>query len=135
MSPAMHRTGTMKLSRRIASGLLVVLLAAAHSLLSSAGAQDLSKGPKPREPNWKPYFGEVYTDNKKRSFRRGDTCQPPYTGKPGVIKVDACGRWYCSRADIKDLIEVRPNFAAENKCAWTYKEGTCQCVKQPAPRL
>lgn len=95
-----------------------------------AQAPAVSQTKAPPKEGWKSFFGEVYTDPQGRQIRRGDACRPPYTDKPGIAKVDACGRWYCGRADIKDLIEVRPNFAKEENCKWTYKDRECKCVKQ-----
>lgn len=102
--------------------LAFALLAA---LPAASAAQTLQP---PKKEGWKQFFGEVYSDAQGRQFRRGDTCRPPYTDKPGIVKVDGCGRWYCGRADIKDLIELLPNFAAEHKCKWTYRNNSCKCV-------
>jgi hypothetical protein len=99
-------------------------LAAAAFVVSSIAAFAQSAPALTREP----FFGEVFVTKNGKTARRGEACRPPRTDKPGIVKVDACGRWYCGRADVKDLIEVRPHFAAEQKCTWTLKDDVCRCV-------
>src|SRR5262249_52810512 len=48
----------------------------------------------------------------------GDACTRKSDQKGGVVKRDACGRWYCGLAEVKDIIELRPNIASELGCAW-----------------
>ncbi len=67
-------------------------------------------------------------------MKQGDTCSRKTDTRPGVVRQDACGRWYCGRADIKDIIEVRPNIAAEFGCTWTLEAGHCKCRRPSSTR-
>src|ERR1019366_9459223 len=51
-------------------------------------------------------------------FKLGEACTRMSKNKPGVMKRDACGRWYCGRTEWEDINESRPNFAAEMGCEW-----------------
>lgn len=57
----------------------------------------------------------------------GDPCQRRTDTHVGVVKVDACGRWYCGREDIKDIIEVRPDIAEVLNCTWRLEGERCKC--------
>ena len=63
----------------------------------------------------------------------GDPCQRRTDTRPGFVKVDACGRWYCGREDIKDIIEVRPNIAEVLNCTWRLEGEHCKCRRDAAP--
>jgi hypothetical protein len=49
--------------------------------------------------------------------------------QPGVIKRDACQRWYCGRKEFQDIIQSRPNFAAEMGCEWRIVNQHCLCQR------
>ena len=66
-------------------------------------------------------------------LRVGDACTMRPDSRQGVIKVDACGRLYCGREDVKNIIEVRPNIAAQLGCEWQLVNQRCRCVRNPAP--
>ena len=57
----------------------------------------------------------------------GDACVRKSDAERGVVKRDACGRWYCGRTDVKDIIELRPNLAAELGCEWHLEGQRCRC--------
>ena len=65
------------------------------------------------------------------AFKIGEPCKQ-MTGKAGIIKRDACQRWYCSRPEYQDVIERRPNFATEIGCEWQLVGLHCQCRKPGA---
>jgi hypothetical protein len=69
-----------------------------------------------------------------RLIKAGDACARKTDRAQGVVKIDACGRWYCGRADVKDIIEVRPRFAQEFHCTWRLDGEHCRCRRDPAPR-
>jgi hypothetical protein len=68
-----------------------------------------------------------------RIIKAGDACDRKTDKARGVVKIDACGRWYCGRADVKDIIEVRPRFAEEAGCTWRLEGTRCKCRRDPAP--
>jgi hypothetical protein len=49
--------------------------------------------------------------------------------RPGVIKRDACKRWYCGRPEFQDIIQLRPNFASEMGCEWRLADQHCLCQR------
>jgi hypothetical protein len=57
----------------------------------------------------------------------GDPCKTRTDPRSGVVKIDACGRWYCGRKDVKDIIEVRPNIADVLNCTWRLEGEQCRC--------
>ncbi len=63
----------------------------------------------------------------------GDPCRARSDPRPGVIKVDACGRWYCGRPEVKDIVELRPNIAEERGCEWQVVGGRCRCLRIGSP--
>jgi hypothetical protein len=65
----------------------------------------------------------------KSSVAIGSTCQRRTDNAAGVVKMDACKRVYCGRADTKDIIEIMPNFAAINRCTWTLMGTHCKCKR------
>jgi len=62
----------------------------------------------------------------------GDPCRTRVERREGVVKMDACGRWYCGRADVKDIIEVRPNIAEVLNCTWRLVGDRCRCRRDAA---
>ena len=67
-----------------------------------------------------------------RMIKAGDTCDRKTDKSPGIVKVDACGRWYCGKTAVKDIIEVRPKFAEEFGCTWRLEGERCKCRRDPA---
>lgn len=65
------------------------------------------------------------------AFKIGEPCKQ-MTGKAGIIKRDACQRWYCSRPEYQDITERRPNFATEMGCEWQLVGLHCLCRKPGA---
>ena len=59
----------------------------------------------------------------------GDECTMRPAARQGIVKIDACGRFYCGRTDVKDIIEVRPKIAAELGCEWQLVNQRCRCVQ------
>jgi hypothetical protein len=85
-------------------------------------------------------FGTALSQTQTRPQQRqlklikaGDACDRKTDTARGIVKVDACGRWYCGRADVKDIIEVRPKYAEEVGCAWRLEDNRCKCRRSPAP--
>lgn len=66
-------------------------------------------------------------------IKAGDACDRKTDTARGIVKVDACGRWYCGRADVKDIIEVRPKYAEDVGCTWRLEDNRCKCRRGPAP--
>lgn len=60
----------------------------------------------------------------------GETCTRRTDRFAGVIKVDACGRWYCGRVDINDITVLNPRFAETMKCSWELVDDKCKCRRQ-----
>lgn len=76
------------------------------------------------------------TDPRQRELKlikAGDPCDRKTDKARGIVKVDACGRWYCGRADVKDIIELRPRYAEEVGCTWRLEDSRCKCRRGPAP--
>jgi hypothetical protein len=117
---------------RFAVWTIVILLAAT----ANARAQQ-STAPPPDATNAKPAAGvEVPfnpprllppTDASGKPYKIGDICTRRTDTRPGVIKRDACSRWYCGRSDQKDIIEIRPNWALETNCLWRLEGNACKC--------
>jgi hypothetical protein len=59
-------------------------------------------------------------------FKIGEPCKM-MSGSAGLIKRDACQRWYCSRPGYQDITERQPNFAAEIGCHWQLFGEHCLC--------
>jgi hypothetical protein len=85
-------------------------------------------------------FGPALSQTQPRPQQRqlkliktGDACDRKTDKAQGVVKVDACGRWYCGRGDAKDIIEVRPKYAQEIGCTWRLEDNRCKCRRHPAP--
>jgi hypothetical protein len=58
----------------------------------------------------------------------GAACMAAYSQRIGVFKNDACGNLYCGEPNLKSILDVRPNYAAEKKCKWQMVGWRCQCV-------
>jgi hypothetical protein len=67
------------------------------------------------------------TDASGKPYKIGDVCTRRTDTRAGVIKRDACSRWYCGRSDQKDIIEIRPNWAMETNCLWRLEGNACKC--------
>jgi hypothetical protein len=104
-----------------------ICVVAAFVLSGATSVSAQAPAPKPT-PTPEPFFGDVFVTKDGKTARRGESCRPPWPGK-GIVKVDACGRWYCGLENVKDLIQARPNLTAEEKCTWTLKDEICRCVK------
>ncbi len=65
-------------------------------------------------------------------FKVGQACKQ-MSGKAGIIKRDACQRWYCSRPEYQDISERRPNFAADMGCEWQLVGLRCLCRPPGTP--
>ena len=88
-----------------------------------------SAQPVPSQP------GQIFTiDRDGKIHRIGDACIRKSDKKPGVVKRDACARWYCSLPDAQDIIELRPNMAAEMGCAWRLYGTHCRCGPPDKPK-
>jgi hypothetical protein len=66
-------------------------------------------------------------------IKTGDACARKTDTARGIVKIDACGRWYCGRADVRDIIEVRPRYAEEAGCTWRLEGSRCKCRRGQAP--
>lgn len=73
--------------------------------------------------------GGQSTTPAKTSIKIGDKCERKTDRIPGAIKRDGCGRWYCGRADLKDIAEIVPNIEKVAHCRWQLKGTRCLCVK------
>jgi hypothetical protein len=66
------------------------------------------------------------------AYKQGDACVRKTDANPGVVKRDACGRWYCGRRDIRDVAEFAPNLARDIDCTWKLEGTRCMCRKPVA---
>lgn len=64
--------------------------------------------------------------------RSGDACQRKSDSRPGVVRIDGCGRVYCGKPDVKSLVEVRPTIADELNCTWRLEGNACRCRPNPS---
>jgi hypothetical protein len=64
-------------------------------------------------------------------FELGEVCKL-LSGKAGIIKRDACHRWYCGRTNYQDITDWKPNFAAEAGCEWHLAGIHCLCQRPGA---
>jgi hypothetical protein len=62
-------------------------------------------------------------------LKLGDACQRKTDNIAGKVKRDGCGRWYCGRADMKDIVEIVPNVDRVAHCTWRIQGTRCLCVK------
>jgi len=63
----------------------------------------------------------------------GESCRRLADGRDGIFKRDGCNRTYCGLTDVKDIIEIRPNFAVEHACTWQLAGRECRCLKASKP--
>ncbi len=59
----------------------------------------------------------------------GDRCMRRTDRIEGVVKIDACARWYCGRVDVNDITVLNPRFAKAMGCKWQLVEDKCKCVR------
>jgi hypothetical protein len=69
----------------------------------------------------------------KEPIKYGSSCRRLADSREGIFKRDACNRTYCGLTDVKDIIEIRPNFAAEHACTWQLAGAECKCLKAGKP--
>lgn len=75
-----------------------------------------------------PHVVEIQAEGKV--FRLGAVCQRRTDTEPGVYRKDGCSRWYCGRADKKDISELLPNLAVDTGCIWRVEAANqCMCRK------
>jgi len=65
------------------------------------------------------------------AFKLGEVCKL-LSGKAGIIKRDACHRWYCGRINYQDITDWKPDFAAEAGCEWQLAGIHCVCQRSGA---
>lgn len=109
----------------IASRVLLVISAFLFISLIERGHAQSPQPPIAVQPNIAAQQAQGY------AFKIGEPCKQ-MSGKRGIIKRDACQRWYCSRTDYQDVTERRPNLAAEMGCEWQLVGLHCQCRKPGA---
>lgn len=68
----------------------------------------------------------------RRIVRRGDECVRKTDDHPGVVRRDACGRWYCGEPGQRDIIELRPDHAEKFRCTWRLEGDRCLCRRATA---
>lgn len=59
----------------------------------------------------------------------GEKCMRRTDKIEGVVKIDACGRWYCGRVDVNDITVLNPRFAKTMGCKWQLVADKCKCVR------
>jgi hypothetical protein len=59
----------------------------------------------------------------------GEKCTRRTDNIEGIVKTDACGRWYCGRIDVNDITVLSPRFADLMGCKWTLIDSKCKCQK------
>ena len=69
-------------------------------------------------------------ESSRSQYQLGEACQRRTDNHRGVVKVDACGRWYCGRVDVNDITVLNPRFAEDMGCTWQLVEKRCKCVAQ-----
>jgi hypothetical protein len=106
----------------IASRMLLAISALLFISLIERGYAQPSQPPIAVQPNIAAQQAEGHV------FKIGEPCKQ-MTGKAGIIKRDACQRWYCSRPEYQDITERRPNFATEIGCEWQLVGVHCLCRK------
>ena len=88
------------------------------------GHAQSQQAPSPPPPPVQPNIAKLQAEG--HVFKLGEPCKQ-LSGKAGIIKRDACERWYCSRLDYQDITERVPNFAARIGCTWQLVGIHCQC--------
>src|SRR5947208_1303020 len=64
----------------------------------------------------------------------GDRCVRRTDTKRGIIKRDACGRWYCGLSDVADIAEIEPDLAGKTGCSWRLEGNRCLCRRAAPPK-
>lgn len=118
------KTSTLDERTRRPSVLRVLLLLAMVFALASPAAW-AEEGGQSKRPS---------QQERQPSIKTGDKCERRTDAIPGVVKRDGCGRWYCGRADVKDITEVVPNIEEVAHCKWQLQGSRCVCAKTGAPR-
>ncbi len=83
------------------------------------------------DPTWAAQSAQTQGTLQSRppaGMKAGETCKRRTDDNAGVVKVDACGRWYCGRVDINDITVLNPRFAEDMGCKWQLKDNHCRCV-------
>jgi hypothetical protein len=107
--------------------LMSLLLALAIGAADLAAAQT----PPPAAAPGAPAESQTPSQPSRRGLLiLGATCDRGPNEK-GVVKRDACQRWYCGLASYKDPIEVEPDIARRANCTWTVTGGRCRCIPNP----
>jgi hypothetical protein len=115
MRGAFHITRLSAAASLAASAMLALLLAAWPARVAAQTPQ-----PIPVQPN----IATLQTQG--HVFKVGEPCKM-MSGSAGLIKRDACQRWYCSRPGYLDITVRQPNFAAELGCHWQLVGTHCLC--------
>lgn len=102
---------------------IVVLVFIFAFTCSTVFAEDEDRGPLPVQPN----IAKLYLEGHK--FTLGEPCTMMSKNRSGVIKRDACKRWYCGRPELRDIVESRPNLAKEMDCEWRLMGEHCLCQR------
>ncbi len=63
-------------------------------------------------------------------LKPGDKCQRKSDKAAGVVRPDACGRWYCVKARGRTFMDSHPHFHSRNACSWKVVSDRCLCVKK-----
>jgi hypothetical protein len=102
--------------------------------LDLSEAQQTTRAPNPKHP-----LATITPESRVSRYDIGPlelrrACKDPlHDGRPGVIKRDPCGRWYCGDAKLKSLLDVQPNYSAENNCTWQRMSWRCACIGGSSP--
>lgn len=110
----------------IASRMLFAIVALLFISAIERGHAQSPQAPIPVQPNI------ATLQSQGHAFKIGEPCKQ-MSGKAGIIKRDACQRWYCSRPEYQDITERRPNFAADLGCEWQLVGLHCLCRPPEAP--
>lgn len=110
----------------ISSRMRLAISAALLISLIERGYAQSPQAPIPVQPNI------AAMQSQGHVFKVGQACKQ-MTGRSGIIKRDACQRWYCSRPEYQDITERRPNFAADMKCEWQLVGLHCLCRQAGTP--
>jgi hypothetical protein len=104
------------------AGALILLPALFFMSMIQDSAAQSAPPPIPVQPNIAALQAQGHV------FTMGESCQR-MSGGSGLVKRDACGRWYCSRREYQDITERRPNYAAELGCEWRLVGMRCLCQR------
>jgi hypothetical protein len=81
----------------------------------------------------RPMPGGLPAQIQTAPIKYGESCRRINDGATGVFKRDGCGRTYCGLVNVKDIVELQPNFAAEHACTWQLAGPQCRCLKASKP--